>query len=72
MKIDSVKGPGKSPLQCSHITSVAIGSICCGKQLLDSYQDTDLKRLQEKWENILKNYNEYAEREATKAIEQGN
>ena len=68
MNITPVEGSGDSPLQCSHITSIAIGSIDCSKESLDSFQETDLGRLHNKWTEIFQYYNEYTQKELTKIV----
>ena len=65
MKVSPVKGSGESPLQCSHITSIAIGSInLChhSEEPLDSYQDTDLERLRRKWADALLQRRDYLDK----------
>ena len=62
-------GSGESPLQCSHITSIAIGSICvCDRndEPLDSYQDIDLDRLHGKWAKVLMRHRDYLDNELHK------
>ena len=72
VKVVPVSGSGNSPLQCSHITSVAIGSIYVRKRTdepLDSYQDTDLDRLRGKWADALMHRHEYLDKELRKIME---
>ena len=72
MKVAPVSGSGNSPLQCSHITSVAIGSIYVRKHTdkpLDSYQDTDLDRLRGKWADALMRHRDYLDKELRKILE---
>ena len=71
MKVSPIKGSGGSPLQCSHITSIAIGSInLChhSEEPLDSYQDTDLERLRRKWADTLTCHIRYTEKEFNKSM----
>ena len=66
VKVSPVKGSEESPQQCSHITSIAIGSINLrhhSEEPLDSYQDTDLERLRRKWADTLTCHIRYTEKE---------
>ena len=72
MKINPVAGSGGSPLLCSHITSIAIGSVCvydCSEEPLDSYQDIDLDRLRGKWADALMHRRNYLDKELCKLME---
>ena len=72
MKVAPVEGSGESPLQCSHITSVAIGSIYVrgrNDEPLDSYQDFDLDRLRGKWADALMRRHDYLDKELRKIME---
>ena len=72
MKVKPVKGSGESPLQCSHITSIAIGSIHVrnhNEEPLDSYQDIDLDRLRGKWARALMDHRDYLDEELRKITE---
>ena len=72
MKVKPVKGSGESPLQCSHITSIAIGSIYVrnhNEEPLDSYQDIDLDRLRGKWARALMDHRDYLDEELRKITE---
>ena len=72
MKVAPVSGSGNSPLQCSHITSVAIGSIYVLRRTdkpFDSYQDTDLDRLRGKWADALMRRRDYLDKELRKIME---
>ena len=62
---------GGSPLQCDHISSVAIGSIYLRtryEEPLDSWQEHDLDRLRNKWSEALMNRREYLDSEVQKLI----
>ena len=72
MKVQPVEGSGESPLQCSHITSIAIGSVYIrsrNEEPLDSYQDIDLDRLRGKWANALMHRRDYLDKELRKIME---
>ena len=72
MKVGPFEGSGESPLQCSHITSIAIGSICMRGRNdgpLDSYQDIDLDRLHGKWADALMCRHDYLDKELRKIME---
>ena len=62
---------GGSPLQCDHISSVAIGSIYLRtryEEPLDSWQEQDLDRLRNKWSDALMNRREYLDSEVRKIV----
>ena len=62
---------GRSPLQCDHISSVAIGSIYLRtryEEPLDSWQEQDLDRLRNKWSDALMNRREYLDSEVRKIV----
>ena len=62
---------GGSPLQCDHISSVAIGSIHLRtryEEPLDSWQEQDLDRLRNKWSDALMNRREYFDSEIRKVV----
>ena len=72
MKVGLVEGSGESPLQCSHITSISIGSIYVrsrNDEPLDSYQDIDLDRLRGKWADALMRRRDYLDKELRKIME---
>ena len=72
MKVGPVEGSGESPLQCSNITSIAIGSIYVrgrNDEPLDSYQDIDLDRLRGKWADALMRRRDYLDKELRKIME---
>ena len=72
MKVGLVEGSGESPLQCSHITSISIGSIYVRRrndEPLDSYQDIDLDRLRGKWADALMRRRDYLDKELRKIME---
>ena len=72
MKVGLVEGSGESPLQCSHITSISIGSIYVrsrNDQPLDSYQDIDLDRLRGKWADASMRRRDYLDKELRKIME---
>ena len=72
MKVGPVEGSGESPLQCSHITSIAIGSVYVrsrNEEPLDSYQDIDLDRLRGKWADALMHRRDYLDKELRKIME---
>ena len=68
VKVAAVEGSGECPLKCSHIISIAIGSIYCSGKSLNSYQNTDLGRLHRKWNGILMDQIEYTQNEVNKII----
>ena len=62
---------GGSPLQCDHISSVAIGSIYLRtryEEPLDSWQEQDLDRLRNKWSDALMNRREFLDSEVRKIV----
>ena len=66
-----MKGGG-GPLQCDQITSIAIGSIFRrykNEEPLDSFQDSDLDRLRNKWSLALSNRKEFLDSEVKKIID---
>jgi len=72
VKVAPIEGSGESPLHCSHITSIAIGSIYLrhrSDEPLDSYQDTDLDRLRGKWADALMHRRDYLDKELRKIME---
>ena len=72
MKINPVEGSGDSPLLCSHITSIAIGSVYVrhrSEEPLDSYQDIDLDRLRRKWADALMHRRDHLDKKLRKIME---
>ena len=72
MKINPVAGSGGSPLLCSHITSIAIGTVCVrdySEEPLDSYQDVDLDRLRDKWVDASMRRRDYLDKKVRKIME---
>ena len=72
MKVGAVEGSGESPLQCSHITSIAIGSVYMrnrNEEPLDSYQDIDLDQLRGKWADALMRRRDYLDKDLRKLME---
>lgn len=70
--VKAVDGSGSSPLQCSHISSVCVGSMYLRNRYdepLDSYQTIDLERLRLKWSDALMNRREYLDTEVRKMMD---
>ena len=69
--IQALMADGGSPLQCDHISSVAIGSIYLRtryEEPLDSWQEQDLDRLRNKWSDALMNRREYLDADVRRIV----
>ncbi len=72
VSVQSVNGTGSSPLRCSHISSVSVGSMYLRNRYdegLDSYQTIDLERLRVKWSDALLNRREFLDTEVKKMMD---
>lgn len=72
ISVKPVAGSNSSPLKCSHISAVSVGSMYLRNrydEALDSYQTTDLERLRVKWSDALMNRREYLDTEVRKMMD---